>query len=95
VAEDPTAAQIEIAEEILDNAFSQLQTEKSVTFTTAAIPNWAMLNLRDYIAYYAAGAFGQQPSQFIQESRFALKELRAQVAKKRPLTEDPVKAKYY
>lgn len=96
MAEDPTAAQIEVAEEMLDKIFSQLRSERTVNFTTAAIPDWAMIPLRDYMAYHMAETFQAAPTQTLYlQHRQGLKELRSQVTLRKPLTTDSITARYY
>jgi len=97
-AEDPTASQIEVAEEIIDKSFAQLRAERTVTFTTAAIPDWALLPLRDFMAYLMASTFGVPPgviSLLHQEHRAGLKEMRSQVIEQTPLTTTSIETRYF
>lgn len=81
LAEVATAAQKEMAESIIDRTFEQLKAHNVITFATTAIPTWAMMPLRNYIAYDAAPSFGAPPAmmpQLMADQRAAFSEMKAQ-----------------
>lgn len=90
------AALSKTVETAIDNTLSQLQAHDVVTFTATTIPAWAMLPLRNYIAYSVASACGADPGlgpQLLADQRMGFLELKKQHAGRK--NAEPVKAVYY
>lgn len=100
VAETPTAAQIELVEEVIDQGFDHLVTDGAIlpTVTLSALPDYVMLPLRDHFAYMCAGSFGIKSgkrSNLFMEHRNALKVLYGQVQDREAPNTDSIEATYY
>ena len=98
LAEDPSAAQISVAEDLLEDLLDQLRSENAVNFTSTAIPSYMMVPLRDWMAYLMADTFGVSPQLLGTLQRdhvLGLRDIRAQAQAKIPLKVDPVEAKYF
>lgn len=98
LAEDPTPAQISVAEALLEDLLDQLRSENTVNFTSGAIPSYMMVPLRDWMAYLMGDTFGVNPQLLgvlQQDHVLGLRELRAQAQAKIPLKVAAVEAKYY
>lgn len=100
VAETPTAAQIEVVEEIIDQGFDHLVTDGAIlpNVTLTTLPDYTMLPLRNHFAYMCSGIFGLgvgKKNNLFQEHRIALKVLYGQVQDREAPNTDSVEATYY
>ena len=71
----------------IDSVHAQLRSKGLVPFATSAIPEWAQLPLRDYVAFDVANVFGlgpQRRAELAQGKQIAEIELRKQTNTMQP-----------
>src|SRR3990167_11082165 len=77
----------EFVQEAIDAAHDRLRRFGLVPFATSAVPTWAQIHLRDYVAGDVAQAFGmsgQRLLEFKKAAQIAERELYRQIAGARP-----------
>lgn len=94
--ESANAADAAIVDEAIDAAAAKLRNLGLASFDTSAVPEYAQIGFRDYVAADVASIFGldaQRRAEHEQRQALALQELRQQ----RELTwnSQPVEARYF
>lgn len=78
------ASDQELAEEAIDSAHERLRKYGLAPFATSAIPPWAQVALRDYVAGDIAQTFGKDDPKWKQGQAMAERELAKQTSGSKP-----------